>query len=110
MRGPTLTEMTVTPNLGAARCSSSNWRILEALSGFQRKATRETVGIASLRICSRLAPTSGPRMVLPVIFPPGRARLGTRKAGAHGIADRDHDDGNRGGGLLGRQARGRAVG
>src|SRR5438034_5219754 len=32
------------------------------------------------------------------------------KAGAHGIADRDHDDGNRGGGLLGRQARGRAVG
>src|SRR5262249_36218342 len=29
---------------------------------------------------------------------------------AHGIADRDHDDGNRGGGLLGRQARGRGVG
>src|SRR5262245_41762288 len=27
-----------------------------------------------------LAPTSGPRMVLPVIFPPGRARLGTRPA------------------------------
>src|SRR5262249_43512230 len=29
---------------------------------------------------SRLAPTSGPRMVLPVIFPPGRARLGTSPA------------------------------
>src|SRR5262252_5962255 len=30
--------------------------------------------------------------------------------GAHGIADRDHDDGNGGGGLLGRQACGRAEG
>src|SRR5262249_58715269 len=29
---------------------------------------------------------------------------------AYGIADRDHDDGNRGGGLLGRQACGRAEG
>src|SRR5260370_7620968 len=80
MRGLTLTEMTVTPNVGATACNSSNWRTLEALSGFQRKATREMVGIASLRICNRLAPTSGPRMVLPVIFPPGRARLGTRPA------------------------------
>src|SRR5262249_25387988 len=30
--------------------------------------------------------------------------------GAHRIADRDHDDGNRGGGLLGREACGRAEG
>src|SRR5262249_31928498 len=30
--------------------------------------------------------------------------------GAYGIADRDHDDGNRGGGLLGREACGRAEG
>src|SRR5262245_24022162 len=30
--------------------------------------------------------------------------------GAYGITDRDHDDGNRGGGLLGREARGRAKG
>jgi hypothetical protein len=30
--------------------------------------------------------------------------------GAHGIANRDHDDGNRGGGLLGRETCGRAVG
>src|SRR5215475_12177376 len=50
--------MTVTPNVGAAACVSSNWRTLEALSGLKRKATRETVGIASLRICNRLAPTS----------------------------------------------------
>src|SRR5262249_53036823 len=70
----------VTPNVGAAACISSSWRTLEALSGLKRKATRETVGITSLRICSRLAPTSGPRMVLPVIFPPGRARLGTSPA------------------------------
>src|SRR5262245_48771796 len=109
MRRLTLTEMTVTPNLGAAACISSSWRTLEALSGFQRKATRETVGIASLRSCSRLAPTSGPMMLLPVIFPPGRARLGTRPART-GSADRDHDDRNRGGGLLGREACGRAVG
>src|SRR4029434_2861399 len=71
------TEMTVTPNFGAAACASSNWRTLEALSGFQRKATRETVGIASVRRCRRFAPASGPMMLLPVIFPPGRARLGT---------------------------------
>src|SRR5262249_15001856 len=32
------------------------------------------------------------------------------KAGAHGIADRDHDDRNRDGGLLGREACGRGVG
>src|SRR5256885_2083821 len=80
MRGLTLTEMTVTPNAGATAWISWNWRTLEALSGFQRKATRKTVGMASLRICSRLAPRSGPRMVLPVIFPPGRARLGTSPA------------------------------
>jgi len=79
-RGLTLTGMTVTPNVGAAACISSSWRTLEALSGLKRKATRETVGMTSLRICSRLAPTSGPRIVLPVIFPPGRARLGTSPA------------------------------
>src|SRR6266487_1040865 len=64
----TLHEMTVIPKVPEYACTSSNWRTLEALSGFQRKATRETVGIASLRTCSRLAPTSGPRMVLPVTF------------------------------------------
>src|SRR5215471_18871826 len=80
MRGLTLTEITVIPNVGAAVCTSSNWRTLEALSGLKRKATREAVGIASLRICSRLVPTFGPTLVLPVIFPPGRARLGTSPA------------------------------
>src|SRR6516164_1625712 len=61
----------------AAACNSSKMRTLEALSGFQRQATRETVGIASLRSCSRLAPRFGPKMLLPVIFPPGRAMPGT---------------------------------
>ena len=41
------------------------------------KAMREMVGTASLKICSRLAPTSGPRMVFPVTLPPGRAMLAT---------------------------------
>src|SRR5262249_58807534 len=35
MRGLTLTEMTATPNVGAAACISSKWRTLEALSGFR---------------------------------------------------------------------------
>src|SRR5260221_543502 len=36
--------------------------------------------MASRRICSRLGPRSGLSTVLPVIFPPGRARLATRPA------------------------------
>src|SRR5262245_55415735 len=44
MRGLTLTEMTITPNVGAAACTSSNWRTLEALSGFQSKAGRDERG------------------------------------------------------------------
>src|SRR5262249_4936460 len=47
---------------------------LEALSGFQSKATRERAGTAALNSCSRLGCTSGPRMVLPVMLPPGWAR------------------------------------
>src|SRR4051812_26685554 len=43
--------------------------------GCQRAATRETSGIASLRIPRRLGTSSGPRKVDPVIFAPGRARL-----------------------------------
>src|SRR5215467_14611899 len=108
MRGLTLTEMTVRPNVGAAACASSNCRTLEALSGLKRKATRETVGIASLRICSRLVPTSGPTLVLPVVS--SRSGEAWHEPGAYGITDRDHDDGNRGGSLLGREACGRAEG
>src|SRR6201984_2384762 len=66
------------------------------------------VGIASLRICSRLAPTSGPRMVLPVIFPPGRARLGTSPTPT-GSPIEIMTMGS-GGGLLGCEACGRAEG
>jgi hypothetical protein len=46
---------------------------------------------------------------LPVIFPPGRARLAARPA-PHRIADADHDDGDGGRRLLGRVRRRRAVG
>ena len=40
-------------------------------------ATRECWGTTSLSNCSRLATSSGPRKVVPVTFPPGRARLAT---------------------------------
>jgi hypothetical protein len=36
--------------------------------------------MTSRRICSRLGPRSGLSTVLPVRFPPGRARLSTRPA------------------------------
>src|SRR5436190_21127018 len=107
MRGLTLTEMTVTPNVGAAACISSNWRTLEALSGFQRKAT---LGWNSL--LENLQPLGTDVRAKDGIAGDISSRSGEawHEPGAHGIADRDHDDGNRGGGLLGRQARGRGVG
>src|SRR5262245_18720454 len=72
-------------------------------------ARRDIVGTASLRSCSRLAATSELRMLLPVIFPPGWARLAT-KAGPDEIADPDHDDGNCRRCLLGRLRPRRADG
>src|SRR5262249_8585545 len=60
------------PNVATAPRTSASWAGWEALSGFQRKATREREGITSFRSCNRLPATSGPRMVLPVILPPGR--------------------------------------
>src|SRR5439155_16226520 len=95
MRGLTLMEMTVIPNVGAAACTSWNWRTLEALSGFQRKATRETVGIASLE---NLQPLGTDVRAKDGVAGDISSRSGEawHKPGAHGIADRDHDDGNRG--------------
>ena len=43
----------------------------------QRKATRATLGKASLSSSNRLPSRSGAMMLSPVIFPPGRARLET---------------------------------
>ena len=39
---------------------------------------REALGESSLRSSSHLALNSGPKLVKPVIFPPGRARLATK--------------------------------
>ena len=66
-------------NVDAAIRISSRYAAWEALSGFQSRATREA-GTPSLRSCNRLLATSGPRMVFPVMFPPGRARLVTSPA------------------------------
>src|SRR6516165_9429771 len=47
------------------------------LAEFQITATRESPGTASFRISRRFPSSSGPRMVKPVTFPPGRAKLAT---------------------------------
>src|SRR5215471_5490109 len=59
---------------------ASNSRVPPGLSGFQRTATRDTVGTISLRISSRFAASSVERNVMPVTLAPGRARLATRPA------------------------------
>src|SRR5262249_47115494 len=56
-----------------------------ALDEFQRTATCDTVGSASLRSSSRLPPSSAVMLLNPVIFPPGRARFVTTP-GASGSA------------------------
>src|SRR5215470_13445162 len=56
---------------------AANSRVPPGLSGFQRTATRDTVGTISLRISSRFAASSVERNVMPVTLPPGRARLDT---------------------------------
>jgi len=76
----TVTGSSFIPNVCTAACNSASWAGWEALSGFQRKATREREGITSLRSCNRLPATSGPRMVFPVILPPGLLKLATSPA------------------------------
>src|SRR5262249_15083224 len=88
----TLTEMTVTPNVGAAACISSSWRTLEAF-GFQRKATRETVGIGSLRILQPLGTDVRANDGVAGDIS-SRSSEAWHEPGAYGIADRDHNDGN----------------
>jgi hypothetical protein len=48
--------------------------------GSQRAVTRDSPGIMSLSTSSLFALSSGERMVSPVVFPPGRARLATTPA------------------------------
>ena len=76
----TATEIRLIPSFGIAACNSSRITTFDALSGFQRNAARETDGITSFRSCSRFGLRSGPRIVLPVILPPGRAKLAINPA------------------------------
>ena len=56
-----------------------------------------------------MTPMSGPRMVLPVTFPP-RTREARNQPRPHRVANRNHDDWDCRRCLLGREARGGAVG
>ena len=47
------------------------------MSGFHSTATRTAVGTMSLSSSRRLALNSGYMVLIPVMFPPGRARLST---------------------------------
>ena len=109
MRGPTPTEMTVTPNLGAARCSSSNWR---TFGGVVRIPQKGYARDGWNNLLENLQPLGTDVWAKDAVAGDISSRSGEawHEPGAHGIADRDHDDGNGGGGLLGRQACGRAEG
>jgi len=74
------TEINCRPNAGTAMISSSRKARFESLSRFHRKATRVKPGTHSFRISIRLPTSSGPRLVVPVTFPPGRARFVTNLA------------------------------
>jgi antitoxin (DNA-binding transcriptional repressor) of toxin-antitoxin stability system len=76
----TATEIRLIPSFGIVACDSSRITTFDALSGFQRNAARETDGITSFRSSSRFGLRSGPRIVLPVILPPGRAKLAINPA------------------------------
>jgi hypothetical protein len=101
--------MTVTPNLGAAACNSSNWRTLEALSGLPEKGYARNGWNSLLEKLQPLGTDVRAKDGVPGDIS-SRSGKAWHEPGAHGIADRDHDDGNRGGGLLGREACRRAEG
>ncbi len=48
------------------------------MSGFEKTATRERLGTVSLSNCRRFPLSCGAISVIPVMFPPGRARLAIR--------------------------------
>src|SRR5262249_20191955 len=64
-----------------AACVTSATRLRIVASpkapGCQRTPTRESSGSPSLSRAKRLGTSSGPRKVVPVMFPPGRAMLAT---------------------------------
>src|SRR5262249_41365981 len=70
-------DWSVTRNLWAADCVSCHWLGAPRLVGFQRTATRASLGVDSLRRFSRFPASSRASQPGPVMFPPGRARLVT---------------------------------
>ena len=69
------------------------------LPGLRKTATRESFGTISFRSSSRFPTNSGRRVANPVTLPPGRARAGDEPA-SNSIATVNHDNGDRGGGVL----------
>src|SRR6266704_1125771 len=65
------------PNTRPASWTSLQERAFAGLAAFHTTAPVETFGIACTRSCNRLANMSGACCDVPVIFPPGRARLAT---------------------------------
>ena len=70
-------DRSLTPNALAAASISVRARFPLGPPDCQRKATRATLGKASLSSSNRLPSRSGAMRLSPVIFPPGRARLET---------------------------------
>ena len=68
-------EDTVNRSACAARCVSSKSNAFVGLAEFQRTATRDILGSASLRTSSNFALTAELKNDTPVVLPPGRARL-----------------------------------
>ncbi len=73
----TSSDRSLSPNALAAASMSVRGQVSPRPPDCQRKATRATLGKASLSSSNRLPSRSGAMRLSPVIFPPGRARLET---------------------------------
>src|SRR5215813_4582250 len=91
MRGPTPTEMTVTPNLGAARCSSSNWRTFGGVVRIPQKGYARDGWNNLLENLQPLGTDVWAKDAVAGDISP-RSGEAWHEPGAHGIADRDHND------------------
>ena len=67
-----------TPTLSAAAWTFFSNAVMEALEGFTKYATRVTLGTIPRSISRRLGPSSAAMTEIPVVLPPGRARLLTK--------------------------------
>src|SRR2546421_469312 len=80
-------DCSVTRSLRAADCASCHCRCEPWLVGVQRKATRESFGMASLNSSSRFPVSSPVDQPGPVMFPPGRARLVTSPSSTGSVSE-----------------------